>query len=67
MDRGGGKRENKGEKEGGVGGCRRAIPSGFLHESTFRCQSPGGIRKLCGMPLIFYPQRAVPPPTLSLC
>lgn len=48
----------------GVGGGRLLPPSGLLLESTFRCQSPGGIRKLCRMLLIFYPQH--PPVFLPL-
>lgn len=48
---------------GGWGIGRVLPPSGLPHESTFRCQSPGGVRKLCGMPLIFYPQH---PPLLFL-
>lgn len=47
----------------GVGGGGVLPHSGLLLESAFRCQSPGGIRKLCRLPLIFYPQHA---PSLHL-
>lgn len=52
-------RQKKGKKLVlGVGGGGVLPPSGLLLECAFRCQSPGGIRKLCRLPLIFYPQHA---------
>ena len=57
--------EKKKERAGIGGGDGRGLPpSSLLNESAFRCQSPGGIRKLCRTPLIFYPQHALPLPLL---